>query len=853
MARTANTLPSTSQPPLPPRLSPSHPSTSSLLSCSPNAGYYGIGDQCYDQATDAQTSCGWISDGSGTHIPYSQGFCCTCDAGDLFSGTLIPRSGHRCNLFEKGDTAHCMRLDNLWHAGYDVGSPSIDFSITVNVTQCRLTAAAKARLGNTSSSVRCTVDSRGVVSRPDDCECATLSSATDPGYLTATDASSGVVLPPLGPSMTTRCMRLPFSTDLRSCDVKIDLQGTFVSYQGTPDYSSKRLLVPTLCPTSLTLSDPCWAKLGRPVTQWLLVDKSLFTAGDECNKVGTSWQAFETQGSACEQPKDTCLAGQPSQLWSSDNTRSQSGLSTQYWLGGYKESTAPADATGAAQLSKGTLASDFNRYNRDNPGKALKWPTRRFQKSVITLTLRADPASLRFVVDVSIGVIVAVAASPFSSLSTGVMTVTVANTGAVSARFTLAVSCPADSFVPIPARVLSLRPANGPITPSTAASAPAGSVTTEAITLQTLTQTAVAALCSVTLLDAQGNVADYKVSNVTTTAVVHDPGSQGGGTGGNSNNQVGATNSSSGDGWDAACGKACPSWFDISCAVNTAKDCVGRLGSMSAGLVGSILGALMLFKYPFLLTRPLGMVFGVLRRLLGCGGSKSNQKQKQQKQKQRRRRDDDDSSAEGNTDAEDADDEDKNEQGKRRRQRKKNNRQQRQRNEKATVEEDEDDGRDTTSHRSKKAADRGKREGRTRRDVDLPATPTMAANASTGLSPRVVRVRAAGVDGSDDADDGDGEGGAGGGGRRAERARHKGGRSKRGVASASIEAAGSSSTSTSRGHARGRPNPLEASRSAVDPNDVDVEPAHDRRRKRPAQHRSNRRALPAADDEDPAT
>ena len=69
----------------------------------------------------------------------------------------------------------------------------------------------------------------------------------------------------------------------------------------------------------------------------LLVEREMVSFnGDECNKIGTSYEAFNNQpGSACSQPLGSCLSNQISNLYEEDILSLQQGNTPRYILKQY--------------------------------------------------------------------------------------------------------------------------------------------------------------------------------------------------------------------------------------------------------------------------------------------------------------------------------------------------------------------------------------------------------------------------------------------------------------------------------------------------------------------------------------
>jgi hypothetical protein len=537
---------------------------------------FGIGNECHDTPTDASVGCGWLVGASGARVPFSQGFCCRCSVADSLAGTFIPRSGQTCAFAQRRDSAHCLRMAPLWHSAYAIGAPSLDFLIVLTVMQCRPTRAALAAAANVSAAALAALRCPGP---GPSCECATLNSA-----------ALGI---PLGPRQPTRCFALPFSADQAACDVQVALEGSFVAYAGTPDFSDKLLLVPTLCAAATPAADPCWLRLVEPPAQWLLAERAgvSVAGGSECNKVGAGYEAFATQGAACASPRGTCLANQPRDLFAADVAAAAGGRATTSLLSGFREPSAPAGDAGAPMLD----ATAAELLAARTAPRILALPTTRFQKSVVTLTFRADPGSLRLVVKASSGRILSAKAPPWPAGSAGVLTVLLKSTGAVASHFTLSLDCaPQAAVQPAPARDISV--------------AAGANATAVFALLPVASMAAAAGSCDVVLISALGVELDRHAVSVNQSAAIRIVAGQGGTHVGGNGAGAGATNASgSGSGGGIAlCGSKCASVFDLLCAAGAAASCVRELSGWSVGLgLGALLLGLLACKQPALLLAPL--------------------------------------------------------------------------------------------------------------------------------------------------------------------------------------------------------------------------------------------------------
>lgn len=634
---------------------------------------YGLLNPCVDNFNDPNVACGYTyassnnkNGGGAEKIPYSQGFCCRCSFTDTFASYGIPRSGEVCRFAEQHDSAHCLRMNNLWHSGYNIEAPSLDFDIVLTLVQCRPTVTAKRtafekakdRYGTTNEwnttldsndhtllasllapfLPACTIDTSSKY--PNECECRSLDS-TEARFQN---------LPSLGPSQPTRCFPLPFGSTMDSslsgnnddnCDIKIDLQGTFIPYEGTPDYSSKVLLVPAYCSSGTTANDPCWNRLVTPYKHWLMVENTQLTdTGSDCNKIGVSWEAFATQGLPCNQPRNTCLSNQPGDLYAADYAAELNHRNSRYFLSNYRESTSTRPPVPWNIQSVTEFLTD-----RTNPNRALMIPTQRFQRSLITVTLRAPEESIRLVINIAPVSIIQLYLAPFIALqTTGKLYVTIINTGTVPSKYTVSVTCSLDYFLPVPARSLSLRPGgsfaenyveelrneslrnpsllyNQSIL-SLPSNFPTDSVQQTIFTLQTTGTAGIPkTVCTVGIVNSLGIIMVQSVVNITVYAQVNDQGSQGGTTDSNDkrNNHPNTNGTMETNESTDGCSFNCNRWYDVSCLVRNSKSCIYQISGWVSGIgVLSLLGVGILWKYPFLLLNTVRWILTIIRGL--CGG-----------------------------------------------------------------------------------------------------------------------------------------------------------------------------------------------------------------------------------------
>lgn len=549
-------------------------------------------NRCQAGALSDSASCGWAVNSNGVRVPYSQGFCCECTTQDAFTSYTMTRSGETCVFTQAHDSAHCLRMSSLWHSLYSIGSPILTFRLVVSIYQCRLRTSNTR--SNSSSIIECHEPSN-------DCECEFFDSSLIAAYL--------------GPEQPTRCFALPLNPNPLACDVEVRLQGTFAPYEGTPDFSSKYLLVPTQCESGTPPTDACWQRVLGSSDQWMIVDKEgvSVSGGSECNKIGVSYEAFSTQGRACESNRGSCLANQPYDLYQSDLLSLSQQRQTRYFLSSFRDSSTlstPTTTTGSdkyAPVSSKTPADLL--LNRQSNSMVLSLRTRRFQKSVLSLTFRADSDSLRLIVKSAPGKLHLLKKfSLIAGSSSTLLVVIVENTGEVNARYTISIECPQDgeSFIlPIPAREIGV-------------AARMNASTTFSINSNT-NLVAKIMECAIVLVDASGSVTDKKALSVESSNAEIDRGGQGG----EIVDVNGRSGSSSNSSVASICGARCPSYWDIACAVSNVSICINSVSNWATGLaLGSIL--LMIaalyaaFKYPQLFLAPFRAIGGL------CCGTGSN-------------------------------------------------------------------------------------------------------------------------------------------------------------------------------------------------------------------------------------
>ena len=325
----------------------------------PNLGLGG----CEDGDLASNPTCGWVlSSVDGSRIPNSQGFCCNCGFDQMlgFTGSTSTRAAElQCGLFGDAQSAHCLRMNDLWYSTYSLGPPQLHFTIIVAVTQAN----------------------------------GTLADYT-------------LELGPHAPGAT-------------SPDGKVTarLLGDLSAYTGDmrPLGETKYLMVPSAPATH--------ARVLAGAGAWLLVDKTAVTLdGTVCNKIGVSYTAFRQQPSACTSLAGSCLHNQPEDMQLADEQRI---------------------ARGETPLYRATAIGAWSSYADSRSGaQYVAYRSTTNRNSLVTLTLNAD--AIRFVIAESDGRIDSVVVANFEAQSSmGRLLCAVTNIGAITADYSLRLSCTA--------------------------------------------------------------------------------------------------------------------------------------------------------------------------------------------------------------------------------------------------------------------------------------------------------------------------------------------------------------------------------------------------------------------------
>lgn len=451
---------------------------------------------CSDGALSPNPTCGWVYINSTTVVPYSQGFCCNCDFSQIIGvDTTTATRGTSCELLNLGPgsaTAHCLRFNQLWYSAYEVEKYIIDYTIDITVIY-----------QNTSSSGNFTEETI-----------------------------------PLSPSNVVGVSE--------NQAIIARLIGDFSPPSPPNDYSLYYLVIPT-SPSTNTM-------VREGPLNWMLLPQDYFTLdGRECNKIGVSYYAFQSQANACQMKVGDCLHNQIYDYYMADITNLSNNKAAKYLL---SQDT--------------TVNYQFYSYGLDK--KQFSYKLSGVFNTLITLEIVAD--DIKFVTNVSKGKIDYVKIANFEAKSNnGLMLLQVTNIGSLVADFYVSYIC-SEYIVPITADEFNLAPMISK------------DISKNVYTLNENFKTNV---CNVTLENSIGEVTDFKSVEFNTTQLVTQNNQ-----GGNATSSNNTSNSTDSNYQNLDCSTLCPAFFDFICFV--AHGCWGFFARTTAIIIICILFLIFVIK-----------------------------------------------------------------------------------------------------------------------------------------------------------------------------------------------------------------------------------------------------------------
>ena len=256
-----------------------------------------------------------------------------CCTCSLLSLSKSIKRGVECDGFlDTSASAHCLVYDELWYSAYKVDKYKIEYKIEINII-------------NTKDNT--------IISKLE----------LSPQNIISTDETNNILVKLIGDFLPTDL----FPRDL----------------------SDKYLLIPTSPENHINV------QFG--FSRWMLVDKTQFTLdGNECDKIGVGFFAFNSQSEKCNIEAGSCLNNQIFHLFQSDIEKIQKGKNPEYLIKydkNYKYSYS----------NNGFDSRSFSYYLKGNIN------------TLITLEINTDV--LQFVINISSGKIIHLFANDFMSMS----------------------------------------------------------------------------------------------------------------------------------------------------------------------------------------------------------------------------------------------------------------------------------------------------------------------------------------------------------------------------------------------------------------------------------------------------
>lgn len=265
--------------------------------------------------------------------------------------------------------------------------------------------------------------------------------------------------------------------------LRVNLIGDFVGYTNIPSFEDFYLVIPRQGGPGQPQN------LGRNFSMWMLLERVRFTLdGLECNKIGVSYEAFNSQPTFCSSPFWSCLHNQLWNFREADQNRINRNQLPLYGLEGRFERTNEHPNAGSHSFSIGvTEVLNTN----------------------LLIELRAD--DIEFVYQRSPGKILSVTIPTFEALTQfGVAKVTTQNIGEVEASYSLTFDC-SRGVALLEEQFFIMKPKES---------------TTRSFKLHPTTDKAAKYFCAAILKDSEFNEVDRAECQFSTTATVLDNGSQ---------------------------------------------------------------------------------------------------------------------------------------------------------------------------------------------------------------------------------------------------------------------------------------------------------------------------------------
>ncbi|XP_076953295.1 protein HAPLESS 2-like [Bidens hawaiensis] len=265
--------------------------------------------------------------------------------------------------------------------------------------------------------------------------------------------------------------------------LRVNLIGDYVGYHSIPSFENFFLVTPRQGGQGQPQD------LGRDFSRWMILERMRFSLdGLECDKIGTSFEAFRNQPNFCNIPFMSCLHNQLWNYWDSDQDRIRRN-----------------------QLPLYDVVGRFERINEHPNARSHSFSigVTEVVNSNLLIELSAD--DIEYVYQRSPGNILSIRVPTFEALTQfGTATITTNNTGDVEASYSLTFDC-SGGVSQMEEQFFIMKPRE---------------VVNRYFKVQPTTDQAAKYLCNAILKDSDYQETDRAECQFTTTATVLDNGTQ---------------------------------------------------------------------------------------------------------------------------------------------------------------------------------------------------------------------------------------------------------------------------------------------------------------------------------------
>ena len=284
------------------------------------------------------------------------------------------KRGLKCDGFlDTSASAHCMVYDQLWFSAYKIDKYKLEYKIEINIID--------------------TKDNQIISSLE-----------LSPQNIINSDENNNILVKLIGDFLPTDL----FPRDL----------------------SDKFLLIPTRPKDNINVQSGS--------QRWMLIDKIKFSLdGNECDKIGVGYFAFNSQSEKCNVESGSCLNNQIYHLLKSDIEKVKQGKNPEYLL-------------------KYDKNYEYSFYIDDINSRSFSYYLKGNINTLITLEINTDV--LKFITNVSSGKIIHIYANDFITMSEdGYLEIGIMNTGYFNAQYFISYDCN-DNIISLSSDEIGLKP-----------------------------------------------------------------------------------------------------------------------------------------------------------------------------------------------------------------------------------------------------------------------------------------------------------------------------------------------------------------------------------------------------------